>query len=68
MIFDSVLTNVGKYLVERFSFEGGPLAFDGRESVLPAEVTELVEQALSILERGLGKQARILATMSEGGD
>jgi TetR/AcrR family transcriptional regulator len=64
VVFDAVLTNVGKYVVERFAPEGIQLEHDGREYVIPAEATELLTQALNILECGLGRRATIL----EGGD
>jgi TetR/AcrR family transcriptional regulator len=64
VIFDSVLTNVGKYLVERYASEGNPLEIDGQALVIPQDVTELLTQALNILECGLGRRETIMA----GGD
>ncbi len=64
VVFDSALTSVGKYLMERFAAEGGPLETKGGELVIPPEMMGLLTQALNMLEFGLGRPEKVL----EGGD
>jgi AcrR family transcriptional regulator len=56
VIFDAILNNVGHYILERVTQEGGAVEQDSRTFLERPDVKELFAQTVSILERGLGRR------------
>lgn len=62
-IFEAIMNNVGRHIVDRVARTGGPVAQDGRAFLEHPEVKALFAQTVGILEHGLGRRST-----KEGGE
>jgi hypothetical protein len=67
VIFDAIMNNVGRYIAERVSRQGGAALQDGRIFLEQPDVKELFAQTVSILEHGLGRRSHE-STLARSGD